>query len=292
MNNKEIRKKALNRLSYYWVEAEFLFLIAFGLPAVFLAAAYVLILLFSPYSEAVMIPPDMSFFLNAFRSSSVVKAAVFSMPALLFILLSPLFYGVKWCYYQAAQGKNAPVSGAFYGYYSARKWIKAVLLSLIVMLRKLVYLIPIGAVGGAVYYIYINLMSNTRSGFFKVLLTVGIILVALGLTLIYMISTVKYQLIPYIFAEESEKPILEIYHRGIAAMSGSKGRFAAMQVWFVPMLTLSLTGYLGMFVIPYYCMVKSICAAEISGGKLFDEQAENEEEKQEKQEKNTVSSAV
>lgn len=289
MNNKEIRKKALSRLSYYWVEAEFLFLIAFGIPAVFLTGAYFLSLVLYPDSEAIDFPLDISQLAELFSSNGIVRAAVCSLPALVLIIMSPLYYGIKWCYYQAAQGKNAPVSGAFYGYFSIRKWVKSILLNLVVMLRKLVYIIPICTVGGAVYYIFINIFKSTESTVLKALLSVGLILVILGLSLIYMICTVRFQLIPYFFAEDPEKKIMDIYHDGVSAMSGSRGRFAALQVWFIPLLILSFTGYLAMFVIPFYSMVKSICAAEISGGKLFDEQIE---EKNDKPEKEAVRSAV
>lgn len=289
MSNKEIRKKALSRLSYYWVEAEFLFLAAFGIPAAFLTGAYFLSLVLYPDSEAIDFPLDISQLIGLFNSNGVVKAAVCSLPALMIIFLSPLYYGIKWCYYQAAQGKNAPVSGAFYGYFSLRKWGKAILLNLTVMLRKLVYLLPIFAVGGAVYYIFINIFNSTESTVLKALLIIGLILIDLGLSLIYMICTVRFQLIPYFFAEDPEKKIMDIYHDGINAMSGSKGRFAAMQVWFMPLLILCFTGYLAMFVVPFYSMVKSICAAEISGGKLFDEQIE---EKKDAPDKKTVGSAV
>lgn len=289
MNNKEIRKKALSRLSYYWVEAEFLFMVAFGLMALFVAAAYMIILKLRPDLGTFAFPLKLPQIIEGFRASVEVRITAIILPNIMTIFLSPLYYGIKWCYYQAAQGKNAPVSGAFYGYFSLRKWVKAVMLNLLVFFRKLVYFIPITAVGGSIYYIFINLLNNTESKFLKALLYFGMILVLLGLSLIYMIVTVKFQLIPYYFAEEPEKSIFDIYHRGVNAMSGSKGRFAALQVWFLPMLALCLTGYLAMFVIPYYSMVKSICAAEISGGKLFDDPAANQDKKPERE---AVKSAV
>lgn len=281
MNNKEIRKKALSRLSYYWVEAEFLFLVNFGAMALIMAAAYMIVLILRPDLGTFSFPLKLPQIIDTFRESSEVRTAALILPPVMTVFISPLFYGIKWCYYQAAQGKNAPVSGAFFGYFSLRKWGKAILLNLLVFLHKLVYFIPIAAVCGTVYYIFITILNNTESAIMKALLYFGMMLVLLGLCLIYMIVTVKFQLIPYFFAEEPEKKILDIYHEGVGAMSGSKGRFAALQVYFVPMLVLCLSGYLAMFVIPYYCMVKAICAAEISGGKLFDEQIENDEKKTE-----------
>ncbi|MGN1416326.1 MAG: hypothetical protein ACI4XF_05760 [Oscillospiraceae bacterium] len=289
MNNKEIRKKARGRLSYYWVESEFLFLAAFGIMSMFVAAAYIIVLIMRPDLKLIAFPLKLPQIIETFKANAEVRIAAIILPPIMLIFLSPLYYGIKWCFYQAAQGKNAPVSGAFYGYYSLRKWGKAILLNLLVIFRKLVYFIPITAVGGAVYYIFINILNNTQSKFLKALMYFGVILVLLGLSLIYMIVTVKFQLIPYFFAEEPEKKILDIYHEGVAAISGSKGRFAALQVWFVPMLALCFTGYLAMFVIPYYSMVKAICAAEISGGKLYDDPAANEEKNPERE---AVKSAV
>ncbi|MGN0690848.1 MAG: hypothetical protein ACI4K7_00680 [Oscillospiraceae bacterium] len=289
MNNKEIRKKALSRLSYYWVEAEFLFMVAFGMMALFMTSAYIIVLILRPDLGTFDFPLKLPQIIEAFNASAEVRIAAIALPIIMTVFFSPLFYGIKWCYYQAAQGKNAPVSGAFYGYFSLRKWGKAIMLNLLVFIRKLVYFIPITAVGGAIYYIFINLLNNTESSFLKALLYFGMILVQLGLSLIYMIVTVKFQLIPYYFAEEPEKSIFDIYHRGVNAMSGSKGRFSALLVCFLPMLALCLTGYLAMFVIPYYIMVKSICAAEISGGKLFDDPDANVEKKNERE---AVKSAV
>lgn len=289
MNNKEIRKKALSTLSYYWVEAEFLFMVAFGVMSLFVAGAYMTVLILRPDLGTFDFPLKLPQIIDAFKESAEVRFAAFILPPVMTVFFSPLFYGIKWCYYQAAQGKNAPVSGAFFGYFSLRKWGKAILLNLLVFLHKLVYFIPLAAVGGTVYYIFITILDNTESAFMKALLYFGMMIVLIGLCLIYMIVTVKFQLIPYFFAEEPEKKILDIYHEGVAAMSGSKGRFAALQVYFVPMLALCLTGYFAMFVIPYYSMVKAICAAEISGGKLFDKQIENDEKKTDRE---AVKSAV
>lgn len=270
MSNKEIRRKAMERLNYYWVESVFLYIILFC--GVCIAELVQMIYIPIKYPELrQMENPDIFSLLQFMSENRSIFIILLCSAFVCFLLITPMYYGIKWCFFQAAQWKPAPVSGAFYAYYSPSKWLKTLAINAKLFVNKFVYAVPSMAICFAAYIIS-EILKDGAGELARFFVNIGLAVVFAGSVMIYMSLTVKFDLVVYVYADQPDSSISAIFSRGVAAAEKSRWRYGGLKIWFLPLLLVSTAGFPSIVIIPMYWMVKSIGAVQIIKGGFADKE--------------------
>ena len=97
MTSKQIRKLSVEKLSMCWVEAEFILIISISISAFFLLAANFIFELFASDSYVLDLKNP------SIPSEGVLVFGIALV--LLYVVYAPMYFGLKWCYYNASKGK-------------------------------------------------------------------------------------------------------------------------------------------------------------------------------------------
>lgn len=275
------KSTVLSKLSDYWIETEFLLLAETG-------AMSVILLLFLLFVKKCFPEADIFDLLSAVidNPSIIAVAAVFFIVG--FIIITPLYYGIKWCYFQIAKGKTAPVSGAFFGYLEIHRWFKALVLSAVISLRKLVIYLPFGIMSAVGVFIASELIANTDSRVTETFIHMGTAVLLICAYVIFLLLTVKYEAVPFIYAENPDKNPFEILREGISLMDGSKAVYSAMIISYVPFMVLCILGFPIVILSPIFNMARAYTCARIIDKKLSVTDNENSAENSEKTERSEI----
>lgn len=270
MSNKEIRRKAMERLNYYWVESVFLYLILFCGVSITELVQMMYIPIKYPALRQIE-KPDIFSILKFLSENRGIFIILLCSAFVCFLLITPMYYGIKWCFFQAAQWKPAPVSGAFYAYYSPSKWFKTLAINAKLFVNKLVYAVPSAAICFAAYIIS-EILKDGTGELARFFVNIGLAVVFAGSVMIYMSLTVKFDLVVYVYADQPDSSISAIFSRGVAAAEKSRWRYGGLKIWFLPLLLVSTAGFPSIVIIPMYWMVKSIGAVQIIKGGVTDKE--------------------
>ncbi len=268
------KSTVISKLSDYWIETEFLLLAEMG-------AISVILLLFLLFVKKCF--PDADIFnpISAVTHDPPIIAAAAAFSVVGFIVITPLYYGIKWCYFQIAKGKTAPVSGAFFGYLEIHRWLGALVLSAVISLRKLLTYLPFGIISAVGVFIASELIANTDSRVTETFIHMGTAVLLICAYVIFLLLTVKYEAVPFIYAENPDKAPFEILREGISLMDGSKAVYSAMIISYVPIMVLCILGFPIVILFPIFNMAKAYTCARIIDKKLSvsdnDDLAENSE---------------
>lgn len=129
---------------------------------------------------------------------------------MLVIALIPLKYGICWYYAQAAEGRNVPASCFFSCYKHQNHFRKTLRLGITVWGYRLIGLIPMNAVIALCCAAWIRYSDGGKSAFAETVLFALMLLVITAAIFLYCVYSMSYELVPYIYAESTEKSVREI----------------------------------------------------------------------------------
>lgn len=283
MTSKQIRKLSVEKLSMCWVEAEFILIMSIGISAFFLLAANFIFELFASDSYVLDLKNP------SIPSEGVLVFGIALV--LLYVVYAPMYFGLKWCYYNASKGKITPINCLFDCCTSVSRWWKTVKLKVVTDVLKAVGLIPMAAVFAAEAFLYNKITAINDSQALKVLIIVLMLVSMLGMYAVYLMYSVRYTLIPYVFASDPDLPLTEIYRKGTEISDKNKLSMFRLKWSFVPMFITCITGFPVFFVMPIYSMSLSIAANAALSGKEISETNTNEKDRGARQPAASVSHA-
>lgn len=255
-NIKELKKTVFERMTRCWAECcAVFFIIAGGLSALVLAW-----LMLEDFLRAVDMADDTAQMIDL--SNKFMLSATIALIVLLWMLLTPFEYGLKWYRIQQINGNVVHLRSIFSCYTSFKKFLQVMNLNSMLTLRKMCIFLPLAAVELAAAYIVRKISASANSVAYNIAF-VFLLLLTAGLFCIYRAVCVKYTAAPYIYVIEPELPAAEIIEKSRKIMeNNSNYLFETLRSMLLPMMT-CLMIFPMVFIIPYMQMLYTAAIAEI-----------------------------
>ncbi|MCH5194803.1 MAG: DUF975 family protein [Oscillospiraceae bacterium] len=230
---KDLKKHVSERIQYCWGESVMIFFVTAGAFSVFIIAWIII----NSVSGAITNVYDIIL--------SVVMELI-----LLWLVLTPFAYGVRWYMIQQVRGESVPARGIFSCYLSLSRMFKILRLDLAITLLKLCIILPAAASAGAAYY-----MLTKGGNTLLYCAAAAFMLIFAALIVLYVIIGIRYSLISFIYVLKPDRPFKGLLAESRELMKG--------KIRYCVRILLSLTGSLipcvlifpAVFIVPYLQMV-------------------------------------
>lgn len=273
--NGELRSLAKQRLGGCWCECTGSLLIFAGIITAACLAGLLVIRFLYTYG---IIGFDVN---KMFSEGTPVFFCMIGLAAaLLVIAMMPLKYGICWYYAQAAEGRNVPASCFFSCYMHPEHFRKTLRLGLSVWAHRLAVMIPSGAAAALCAAVSVKVLRSEGSILLNTVVLALMLLLATAAAFLCIWFTVRYELVPYIYAAFPDKSVSEII--GISGRCSGEARLYLVKTMF-SFAPWAVSGFLIfplIYVVPYISMAFAIAVADIiseeEGGKISADGKEEE----------------
>lgn len=197
------------------------------------------------------------------------------LAALLVIAMMPLKYGICWYYAQAAEGRNVPASCFFSCYMHPEHFRKTLKLGLSVWARRLAAMIPSGAAAALCAAVSIKMLRSESNVLLNTVVLALMLLLATAAVFLCIWFTVRYELVPYIYAAFPDKSVSEII--GISSRCSGESRLYLIKTIFSfsPWAVCGILIFPLIYVVPYVSMAFAIAVSDIVSEDGVDKKADN-----------------
>ena len=250
----ELKKSAYNHLGDCWGECAAIFFMVCGVCTA-IAAAFALAMLFIDGTAK----PE-----QLFKNRSLEFYALCGGILLIIALISiPFKYGISWYLLQQVRGNAVPLSCIFSCYTSQKRLIQTIALEIGTLLRKSVVGIPLVGFGIVEIRVAAAALRNIESKLIFTVIAAVLVLLLACMTALYLVFAMRFFLVPYIFASDSDKKISEIISESEKIMYGKELYLAELYFSFSGMSLFCLLIFPAIFFIPFIRMTTAAAAAEI-----------------------------
>lgn len=199
-----IKKSALSVLKKCWAETAFISLLSGGI----MCGVYILIILIGrlmgTHTAETVMPVFSSF------SVPFTAIALFIL-TIAYIFYAPLYFGIRWYFWQAAGGQLMPLSSLFACYISRESVSRCIRLKFITDIRRFMFLVIFGGLAALEILLAARLWSYSEGSIMlRVLIVLGCAVAAAGLAVLYLVFTVKYMPVGYFLADNPYSSTAEI----------------------------------------------------------------------------------
>lgn len=194
---KELKKSIEPRMKRCWGECCALFFISAGGIAAGVFAWY----LTMNYLLTVQI-------INSMNDPISLLAAL-GVFVFMWLISVPYRYGVRWYRLQQVRGHSVHAKSVFSCYFSTKRMFQVYRMSLMLFLKKSIFLAPFLCLLGAAINLITRLNSNSISTVYNILVVV-LLMLSVVAYIAYNVVNVKYASAPYIFVLGFDRPAKEI----------------------------------------------------------------------------------
>lgn len=191
------------------------------------------------------------------------RLAVVTATALLVgaAVLTPLGMGAKRWYCGQVRGETPALLTIFSYFYSWKDLFRAVLLRIMVTVRKLLWALLFSILPAGIFIgrSFIRAESGAALAVSAALALLGV-LTAVLMGILWYFVTLRYFLADYYFVSEDGLGLHAILRRSVAAMKGGKRHLFGMQLSMLPWGILSMLLLPALFTAPYYNAAMAIFA--------------------------------
>lgn len=255
-NVKQLKKDAFERMRRCWAECCAVFFITVG-------GLSALVLAWLMTGDFLLVT-DMA--LSADKtvdlSNKFMLSATIALLTLLWMLVTPFEYGLKWYRMQQINGNAVPLRSIFSCYTSFGKFIQVMNLNGMLTLRKALIFIPLAAVEAAAVYMTHRIGRSGNAAAYSTAL-VFILLLTAGLFCLYKALCLKYAAAPYIYVTEPELPAAEIVEKSKRVMENNGNYLFETARSMLLLVAFCLLIFPTAFILPYMQMVYTAAIAEI-----------------------------
>lgn len=249
-NIKELKESVAPRMRRCWGESCAIFAISAGILTASVFAWYLT--------------------MNFLISIDVIKDAAdgfmllvtAAMAVVIWIITVPYKYGVRWYRLQQVRGHSVHAKSIFSCYFSAKKMLQVYKLSVLLILKKFIFLIPFIIFLGAAIFLIIRFNAIGGSAAYN-LVVVTLLMLSVVVYLAYTIVNVKYAAAPYIFALGHDRPAAEIIKESVQFMKGNKSYMIEVLRSCAIMLIPCVLVFPMFFVLPKMMMIYTAAINEI-----------------------------
>ncbi|MBQ8826404.1 MAG: hypothetical protein IJ007_04875 [Oscillospiraceae bacterium] len=254
----DIKNEARKRLLSCWAESVSMLLINVSITVVIVLS--ILLVVKFCYTFGII---DFDIDHVVSQGSPAFFVAVVAALAVIIFLASPLSYGENWFYMQAVLGRKAPAS-SFFGCYTNKELRKRVFkLNFYVSIRKFVMFIPVCLLIIVELLAAEHILVNTNDSFIYSVIICCFVLVSAGAAFGYILLTMRYSLVKYIYALNPEKPVQLIIKESVKCMAGNESYilevFMSMGLWIASCIFI----FPAFYAVPYIKMVSAVTAKEL-----------------------------
>ena len=256
--SSEIKSIAQKRLLGCWAECVSILLIGAGLIIVFILSVLMVVKFCYSYGF-------IDFDIDHLVSQGTVPffvSVIIALTAVAF-LAAPLNYGINWFYMQSAQGRKVPASSFFNCYFNRELSNGIIKLQLLVSLRKMIMFIPLCLLFIGEIVAAEHILKNTKDSFIYSVIICCFMLVSAGATFAYMLASMRYSLVKYIYTLNPEKPAEVIIRESAECIAGNESYileiFLSVGLWVASCVLIFPTVY----AIPYIKMTFTVAASEL-----------------------------
>lgn len=255
----DFKKAAHTALNDCWCECVCIFLVVLG-GAIAIALAALLVIQFL-YTYGIIENSIMTIF-----SSGGVKFYCIIAIALLIIciLAIPLKYGISWYYIQALDSRHVPASCFFSCYTNKKQHIRTTLTGLAVMGLRLAVALPVALCIIFTVRLAISAVNSSSGATFMITFVCCCLVLLIACLLFgYMIYSMHFTLVPYIYAMNPEKSVKDIISDSFKIIR--RREFDLMEVLFsfTGWLALSLLIFPIIYVAPYMSMTFAAASVKL-----------------------------
>ena len=256
--SSDIKNEARKRLMGCWAESVSMLLINMSI-AVITVLSMLLVVKFC-YTFGI-IDFDIDHIVS--QGSPVFFIAVVIVVTLITFLKSPLNYGCSWFYMQSMLGRQAPASSIF-GCYTNKDMCKRVFsLHFQVSIRKFAMFMPVCLLIIGQLLAAEHILVNTKDSFIYSVIICCFVLVSAGAAFAYILLTMRYSLVKYIYALNPEKPLQLVIKESVKCMAGNESYileiFMSMGLWIASCILI----FPAFYAVPYINMVSAATAKEL-----------------------------
>ncbi len=209
-NIKELKKGIAPRMRRCWGESCAIFVISAGV----LTAAVFAWYLTMNFLISINVIED--------AADSFMLLVTAAIAVVMWIITLPYKYGVRWYRLQQVRGHSVHAKSIFSCYFSAKKMLQVYKLSVLLILKKIILLIPFIIFLGAAIFLIIK-FNEIGGGIAYNLAVVTLLMLSVVVYLTYTIVNIKYAAAPYIFALGHDRPAAEIIKESVQFTRGRQG---------------------------------------------------------------------
>lgn len=265
-------------MKYCWAECcAMFFIVAGGLSA--LSLAWLMTEDFLRAADMAETNERMIDLSNGFMLSATVALAV-----ILWIMLTPFEYGVKWYRLQQVNGNSVHLRSIFSCYTSIKKFLQVMNLNGMLIIRKMFVFLPLLAVELTAAFIvrFIGAAQNGENNGNAAynLAFVLFLLLTAALFCINKALCIKYAAAPYIYVNDPDAPPSEIIEKSKKLMEYNSSYLADVMRSLITETAFCMLIFPMVFVIPHMQMIYTAAIAEIIGsdGEEADTNVNDEEQ--------------
>lgn len=200
-------------------------------------------------------------------SNGFMLSAAIALTVILWMMLTPFGYGIKWYRIQQVNGNTVHLRSIFSCYTSIKRFLQVMNLNIMLIMRKMCVLLPIAAVELTavviVHKIGIAQCGRNDGNAAYNLAFVLLLLLTAVLFCIYEALCIKYAAAPYIYVNSTETPPAEIIEKSKRLMECSRGYLFDVMRSFIAEIAVCLLIFPIVFIIPHMQMVYTAAIAEI-----------------------------
>lgn len=257
-NGQQLKKNALDRLSLCWGETTGIFFMNFGYALLIFVSCIGIALMTIGINNLYKIKTD------GLANEKIIKVIIYST---VFIVISciikiPFNFGKCWYMLQNAKGNTVQASSLFICYTSKKRFFTTIQMEIVLSIKKILFGVPLIAIGVLEFLLW-DMIIEKYGSFWYTVSIVFIILTACCLLAVYYIFTLRYRLVPYIYALNPDIPSKEIIKTGEKMMYGRETYMIeiimSMVKWFIPCILI----FPAIFIVPNMMLTYSGAVNEI-----------------------------
>ena len=251
----EIKSIACQKLSLCWAECVSILLIELGIAVVFVLTMLLMTKFCYTFGiidfdiDHVVSQGTLPFFI------SVVIAV-----GIMLFFSAPLSYGVNWFYMQAVLGRKAPASSFFACYTNKELFKKVLRLHGMVSFRKFLMFVPLCLLIIAELIFTELVLKKTEDSFIYSVIVCCFILISAGAFFVYILATMRYSLVKFIYALDNEKSPELIIKESAECIAGNESYileiFLSVGLWIASCILI----FPGVYAAPYIKMISAVTA--------------------------------
>lgn len=199
-----VKKTAYGCLKKCWAESAFISMLNAGI----FCAVYILVFLIARFTGAHNYDTVMPAFSELPPRFLIAVLIVLTCA---YIACAPLYFGVRWFYWQAAEGQIMPLSSLFACYSSSETIFRCIKLKFSTDIRKFILACAFGTLALLEFFLARQVWDYSgQSKAAGIALISGCVVVTVGIEVIYSVLTMKYIPVGYLMADSPYSGTREI----------------------------------------------------------------------------------
>lgn len=247
-----IKKRTMDELQKIWAETVMTGLLVTGTGCLYFLIFILLARLSGLHSsDGILLIPD------TLSPLFIIAAVLLFLTG--YLVCIPLYFGIRWFFWQAAEGRTMPMSSLFACYSSKDTVIRCIKLKLSVDIRKLLILAVLCVPMFFAIKLAQNIWESGNQGMlYRFGLIAGCAIVTLSLAFLFILLTARYIPVGYFLADSPDSGTADIIEKSVKTV---QKKHTVMMMTYLSCWRTFLTGVFVLpviFIVPYLYMVTAV----------------------------------